>query len=400
MVHFNQYLNLNKYFGESLIHSSFQYYCVIFLYVLAFITIKYFDNPYFVIWVAYSFIPLLDELLTLDVRNPTKSEVKQLENDLRFKLPLYISLFVDWMFSIFILNHAVSHEFSLFKFIGYILISANNSAGNINISHELMHKDNPLDQLLGSLTLSKNLYMHFYIEHVHGHHKNVATPNDPATSRLNQTLYQFFPQTILGSLKSAWNIEKKRLLEVEKTSVWTYKNRMFYYALNNIILPIIVYKIWGFIGMVLFVGMGLGGSLILEVINYLEHYGLQRKEISPGVYEPVKIQHSWNTSHRISNYFLFKLQRHSDHHENGYKPYQILATYDDSPQLPHGYTVLLVLTWFPKLFFSIMNEYVSKYQNGIEIKEELVKKMHSDILKFITKVSIVLLILNILGFIL
>ena len=110
--------------------------------------------------------------------------------------------------------------------------------------------------------------------------------------------------------------------------------------------------------------------IILESINYIEHYGLSRKEISPGVYEPVDITHSWNAPHRISNYLLFKLQRHSDHHENSLKPYQTLCSYEKSPQLPQGYAFCILLAFYPKLWFKVMNPLAESYNNKKENKEE------------------------------
>lgn len=393
---------LNKYFAEDfLLCSTIQYYSIFVFYIISFYMIKYYDNPFFAIWVFYSLIPLLDEIFSLDLRNPTKEEEKKLENNLFFKFPLYLTVIMDWIFTFWSLNYCINQDFNLFKFIGYIGVMGTFSGSNINIAHELNHKNNSLDQLLGTLTLSKNLYMYFYIEHNFGHHRNVATPIDPATSKLNQSLFQFFPQTIFGSLKSAWHLEKKRLLEIEKKkSIWTINNRMIFYGLNNVLLPLFIYKIYGVVGFILFICQAIVGIILLETINYIEHYGLQRKEISPGVYEKVNIHHSWNTSHRVSNYLLFKLQRHSDHHENGYKPYQILSSFEQSPQLPHGYTVCLILAWFPKLWFKVMNEYVSKYSKGVEIKKDLIQNMNTEIFNFIKKISIVLFAMNILGFLL
>lgn len=391
---------LKKIFGDKLLCSSFQYYSVPLLYVATVASIKYYDNPYFMIWFIYAFVPFMDEVLSLDLRNPTKEESKAMENELRFKLPLYSSLFSDWFSTYFLLNYIASHpDLSLFKFVGCVIIAGNFAAVNINISHELMHKDNKLDQFLGMITLSKNLYMHWYIEHVQGHHKNVATPKDPATSRFNQTVYEFFPQTIIGTLKSSWALESRRLLDIKKLkSVWVPQNRILYFGLNNVILPLIVFKIWGFASLVFFLGAAIIGILLLEIINYIEHYGLMRKEISPGVYEKVNIHHSWNTPHRMSNYLLFKLQRHSDHHENGYKPYQILNSYEDSPHLPHGYTVCILLAMAPNLWFKIMNEYVTKFNQKKPITEEMKRRLHEDIVKFIGGIFAVNFVFMTLGF--
>ena len=390
---------LKNYFGDGLLFSTFQYYSIVVLYILGFVSIKHFDNPYFTIWLI-SLVPFLDEFLPMDLRNPTKEESKMLETDLRFKLPLYTALFVDWFFTIFILNYvSANKELSLFKFVGCFILGLSAAGINIVISHELMHKNNKLDEFLGMVTLSKNLYMHFFIEHVHGHHKNVATPRDPATARYGQTLYEFIPQTIIGSLKSAWHLEANRMLEIKKfKSVWVPQNRMLCFGINNIILPFIVYKIWGFNAFVFYVGTTVGGILQLEMINYIEHYGLLRKEISSGVYEKVNISHSWNAQHRISNYFLLKLQRHSDHHENGYKPYQILSSFEESPQLPHGYLVCILIATVPSLWFKIMNEIVVNYNLKKEISNEMRAMIHREIIRFIVLVFLISFCLMFLGF--
>jgi alkane 1-monooxygenase len=302
--------------------------------------------------------------------------------------------------TLFLLNYVTTKpNLSLFTYFGCLLVAGNFAAININISHELMHKNNKLDQFFGMLTLSKNLYMHFFIEHVQGHHKNVATPSDPASSKFGQTYYEFLPQTLIGTLKSSWNYETKRLLEIKKLkSVWVPQNRMLYFGLNNLILPLIIFKFWGFIGAFFFVGTAAIGIALLEVINYIEHYGLRRKEISPGIYEKVNIYHSWNTPHRFSNYVLFKLQRHSDHHENGYKPYQILTSFDESPQMPHGYSVCLLLATVPSAWFKVMNEYVLTYNQKKVVTPKLSQRMHRDIMQFIGVVFVITSTLMILGF--
>ena len=390
---------LKKYFGDSLLFTSFQYYTVVVLYGFSFYAIKYYHNPFFMIWLVYACVPLLDEVLSLDLRNPTREESKIMENELRFKLPLYITIFCDWFFTFLLLNFVTTQDIGIVELFLCILVGGNFSGININISHELMHKNNKLDKFLGMMTLSKNLYMHFYIEHVHGHHKNVATPHDPATSKFNQTIFEFLPQTLIGSLRDAWRIECKRLLEIKKyKSVWVPENKMILFSLNNIVLPIFIYKYWGLLGVVSFLGTAFIGILLLEVINYIEHYGLLRKEVSPGVYEKVNVFHSWNTPHRLSNYLLFKLQRHSDHHENGYKPYQILNSFDESPHLPHGYTVCLLIALFPNYWFKIMNQYVVTYNNEKHIGDDLQKKIHGDILKFIVTFFLVATPLMIYGF--
>lgn len=176
--------------------------------------------------------------------------------------------------------------------------------------------------------------MHFTIEHLYGHHKWVSTPLDPATAPQGMTLYQFVPRSIVGSYRSA------------------FKTNPLFVALSTIIEALFVGAIWKYYDTkttLFFLSYAAGGIFILELINYIEHYGLQRRLKEDGTYERVNIRHSWNAPHRISNYLFFKLQRHSDHHENGLKPYQTLCSYEDSPQLPHGYLVCLLIALYPKV---------------------------------------------------
>jgi alkane 1-monooxygenase len=174
---------------------------------------------------------------------------------------------------------------------------------------------------------------------------------------------------------------------------FVYENKMIWYTLNNFILPIIIFKIYGFYGMIYFVSIGCLGAIYLEIINYLEHYGLQRKKLENGQYENVNITHSWNSPHRFSNYLLFKLQRHSDHHENSLKPYQSLCSYDDSPTLPNGYPICLLLATFTNLWFSIMNPMVISYNKGEKLPEIKKKEIQNSLMRFIYYVNFVLMVM-------
>jgi alkane 1-monooxygenase len=180
----------------------------------------------------------------------------------------------------------------------------------------------------------KNFYMHFTIEHLYGHHKKVATPDDPATSQKGMTLYQFLPKSIIGSYISAFKINPIF------TTLTTIGSFLFFS---------LMYKVGGLFLLAIAFLSGFGGALVLEVINYIEHYGLERKRNADGSYERVTIRHSWNAPHRFTNYMFYKLQRHSDHHENSLKPYQTLCSYEDSPQLPHGYIGCVIIAIFPSV---------------------------------------------------
>ena len=223
------------------------------------------------------------------------------------------------------------------------------------LSHELIHKggfDKVLGMTynnLGTINEIKLYYAHWTTEHLIGHHKMVATPEDPASAPKGMSLYQFLPKTVVGTYKSAF-----------KLSPWS---TLFYTACYVAIFSAIWF-IFGALYAFFSVIISAGAILMLEIINYIEHYGLRRKLLPDGTYEKVNIRHSWNAPHRMSNYLLFKLQRHSDHHENAMKPYQTLCSYDDSPMLPHGYIVCMIMATIPSLWFDIMDPLVDEYNSS------------------------------------
>jgi alkane 1-monooxygenase len=237
------------------------------------------------------------------------------------------------------------------------------TSGGINVAHELGHKKEAWARFHSKLNLMTVCYMHFYIEHNKGHHVNVGTPQDPATSKKNQTFYAFWFQTVIGSWRDAWQIEKRRL-ESKKLPLWNpIHNQMLQYVIFPIlfigILTLIFSLLQGiFVWQVplFFLAQSYLAFSSLEAVNYIEHYGLQRREIAPGKFEKVNPLHSWNANHLISNFFLLQLQRHSDHHAYAARPYQILRHFEESPQLPYGYPVMILMSMIPPLFFKVMNK--------------------------------------------
>jgi alkane 1-monooxygenase len=215
-----------------------------------------------------------------------------------------------------------------------------------------------LEKVLGNILLLNVNYMHWGNEHLDGHHDQVATPEDSATSRMDESLYHFLPRTYFGTYWSAWKLELKRIEREGGSKL--LNNRMIAYALAPLAWGALLAKATGggakALGM--FYAQGLGGSLILEMVNYIEHYGLVRDKLEDGSYEPVQPVHSWNAPQRLSNAFLFKLQRHSDHHSFASRPYHLLRVYDESPQMPSGYPGMLSLALFPPIWRWIMNPLV------------------------------------------
>lgn len=241
------------------------------------------------------------------------------------------------------------------ELVGVLISTALVTAGGaINAAHELMHRVRPLDRALAELLMTTATYTHFNIEHVHGHHKHVATPLDPATARRGESVYAFLPRTLWGGLRSAWRIERER--NVRRGVPWlTWRNRLTRYAAEIAAAYALVALAFGPVGVAFFAAQSLGAVLLLEVINYVEHYGLQRDRLADGRYEPVAPRHSWNANHRISNWWLFNLQRHADHHETASRPYYHLVALEDGPQLPFSYPAAILVALVPPLWWALVD---------------------------------------------
>jgi alkane 1-monooxygenase len=244
------------------------------------------------------------------------------------------------------------------------------NASGINIAHELGHRKEKWCRFWAKVNLMTVCYMHFYIEHNRGHHVNVATPLDPATSRKNQWFYAFWFQTVLGAWASAWRLEARRM-KAKNLPTYALQNEMWLCILLPLAFAGVMFWWGGTVGILFFFLQSLMAFSSLEIVNYIEHYGIERKLLPNGKYERVNPLHSWNANHLISNLFLFQLQRHSDHHANASRPYQILRHFETSPQLPFGYPVMIILALIPPLWFAVMNKRLENWklqnelQNGV-----------------------------------
>ncbi len=232
----------------------------------------------------------------------------------------------------------------------------------ITYAHEMMHQTNRFERTLAEILMTSTLYGHFCIEHVAGHHVNVATPKDPVTARFGESFYWYFPRAVFGSLFSAWGIQRERL-QRRGYPVWHFSNAFWRYLFFYAAYFGVAYALAGWFGVKLFVLQAFVAFALLETINYVEHYGLMRRPLGGGRYEPVQPHHSWNASHRITNYFLINLQRHSDHHKNPMRRFPALQHYDEehAPQLPFGYPAMLLIALAPPLWFRIMNPRVLEW---------------------------------------
>eukprot|EP00924_Labyrinthula_sp_SR-Ha-C_P010693 snap_masked-scaffold_49-processed-gene-1.63-mRNA-1 protein AED:0.16 eAED:0.16 QI:0/-1/0/1/-1/1/1/0/510 len=334
------------------------------------------------LYFTFLILPQVDHFMPLDFANPTRKEQTKYRTgkDKIYRVPLYIWTFLEVLITFQNIKILLRTKMNLVdKFFLAQQTAFWNGAIGITIAHELVHKSSKLEKFLGNLLLCNVNYMHWGQEHLDGHHAHVATPKDPASAKRNQTVYSFFPQTFLGSLKSSWDIENK-MLKKKKISKWNvFKNP----NARNFLLPILyafgmsrINKTTFLKTLGLFYLMGLSSATYLEIINYLEHYSLERKKLinSNGEeeYEPVDPTHSWNSPHRISNSLLFKLQRHSDHHTYARRPYHLLRNFQESPQLPTGYPGMFALALVPPAFFWVMNPLVKAHDDNKErIKREV-----------------------------
>jgi alkane 1-monooxygenase len=233
----------------------------------------------------------------------------------------------------------------------------------INYAHELMHQKPKLDRWLGDLLLASVLYSHFRSEHLLVHHRYVATPRDPVTARYNEGFPAFYARVLRRSPASAWAAEAAMLAR-KGVSRWHRSNPFWRYAALQAALLATAFAIGGWVGIGLFVVQACTAIWQLELVNYVEHYGLTRRHLGGGRYEPVRPHHSWNSDQRASNWLLINLQRHSDHHTKPDRPFPLLQTYepDEAPQLPAGYPVMTSLAMIPPLWFRVMNPRVRAWR--------------------------------------
>ncbi|WP_367608037.1 alkane 1-monooxygenase [Legionella sp. W05-934-2] len=349
-------------------------YCFLFIYLLLplpFISLYlggiYVLLPFFVIYVG---IPLLDYFV-IDANNPTLEQEKILLNDKFFRR--IVLLYAPMQISIIALGcYAVTYQtLTLLEWWGFTLSIGLLTGGvGITLSHELIHKKNNVDQALSKLLLCFVCYGHWSIEHVRGHHFNVATKQDPASAPLGMNVYRFLLKTLLGTVRSSWNIEQKRL-QRKGYSLFSWHNNFWWIIFGPIAIIVAVTAIFGASALAFFVVQSITAILLLEIVNYIEHYGLERRKLANGRYEPVSPIHSWNANHWFSNLVLFHLQRHSDHHTYGAKPYQVLRHLDESPQLPSGYLGMMLLAVIPPLWFWVMDKRVLTYRNELSRKNSL-----------------------------
>jgi alkane 1-monooxygenase len=310
---------------------------------------------------AFFLIPVLELFFTPNENNLSETEVERRKDDAFYDWLIYlvvpVQVFMVWIF----LGSMQETGLTLLDKIGRVsAMGMLCGVMGINVAHELGHRTNWHEQFFAKILLLSSLYMHFFIEHNRGHHKNVSTPEDPSSARKGEMLYAFWMRSVVLAYLSAWKLERDRLGK-KGISFLSYSNEMLRFQVIQVSLLAIIWWVFGLQIMLFFIAAAVFGFLLLETVNYIEHYGLLREKKGDR-YERVMPEHSWNSNHVVGRIVLFELSRHSDHHYIASRKYQILRHIDKSPQMPTGYPGMMLMAIFPPLWFFVMNKRVENYR--------------------------------------
>ena len=303
----------------------------------------------------YLLFPVIDLLMGEDQSNPPESVVPQLEADPYYKIIARIHVPIVMAVFVYIGWFVVNTELTITGYIAAALTAGYIGGHGLNIGHELGHKKNKIDQWLSKIVLAPAAYGHFFIEHNRGHHKMVATPEDPASSKMGENIYSFAMRELPNAVIRASRIERDRLKGAGKNP----------FSLKNEFIQTVVMTIGFYVAMAVWLGPEVIPYLLIAAFwsmwqltsaNYIEHYGLLRQKLPSGRYERPQPHHSWNSNHIFSNWALFHLQRHSDHHANATRAYQSLRHFDNLPSFPNGYFGMFPVAYVPWLWFKVMDK--------------------------------------------
>lgn len=326
------------------------------------------EFAFFTIFVVFVLVPIVDILLGKDPVNPDEAAVISMSQE-RFYYWLTLSCLPLYALCIIYSSYLLMNwpELSLIGQIGYVMsLGVVGGIIAINVGHELIHKSTKLEQVSGGLLLSLVSYAGFKVEHIYGHHVHVSTPRDASSAQYNQSLYPFLANAYIHNFLNAWQLQKQRLSK-KGNAFLSLNNELILYYGFSLCCSLLLGALFEWLGHSFVVGVAVFFAqsaiafTLLEVINYIEHYGLRRRELDHGQYERVTPEHSWNSNYFLTNMFLFQLQRHSDHHAYAARRYQVLRHHENSPQLPFGYATMFVIALLPPLWKHIMNPKVQAY---------------------------------------
>ena len=308
--------------------------------------------PLIVVWIG---IPVLELLFKPDPSNMDAAEEEIAKTDSTYDFLLYMIVPMQYVALFLFMNSFTQEGIEGWMIAGRIFVMGLLCGTfGINVGHELGHRTVRFEQQLAKTLLLTSLYMHFYIEHNRGHHKRVSTPEDPSSARPGESVYAFYLRSIIGSWRSAWEISNRE--RIKKNIPWWHpKNEMLMFQLIQLAFVTLIALAFGLLTALWFVCAAVIGFLLLETVNYIEHYGLQRRKTGADSYERPRPAHSWNSDHVVGRLVLFELSRHSDHHYMASRKYQVLRHHEDAPQMPTGYPGMMILSLIPPLWFSVMD---------------------------------------------
>jgi alkane 1-monooxygenase len=308
-------------------------------------------------------LPLVDKFAGVDRSNPPDEALAALDKDKYYRWCVYLFLPLQYAGLVAACYLWAHGPLGTPERIGLAVTVGVVGGVGINAAHELGHKRENVERWLSKVTLAQTLYGHFYVEHNHGHHLRVATPEDPASAKFGESFWKFLPRTMIHGLHSAWDLETRRLAR-SGSSPWTLRNNLFNAAAMSIVLFGALIAVFGWIVLPYLLIQAAIAIVLYEAANYLEHYGLMRTRRPDGRYAKPSHRDSWNSDHLWSNLFLYHLQRHSDHHANPVRRYQALRTVDESPQLPAGYAVMIFCAMVPPLWRKVMDQRLMDFYDG------------------------------------
>ncbi len=310
---------------------------------------------FFPLFCLFVVLPIADYIIGRDRENPDVELANQMDSTLWYRwltlaaAPIYVGVLVwsTWYF--------VQTDFSTIGAIGWMASQGIvGGVAAINVAHELIHKNSKIEPFFGGVMLASVGYAGFKVEHLRGHHVHVSTPKDASSARFGENVYGFVWRGMPRNIYAAFQLEAERLRRANLPALHWRNELIWWYGLTLAMLLGCAWA-WGASAALFFVAQALGAAISLEIINYIEHYGLERKLDANGKYERTTHLHSWNSNYLLTNLMLFQLQRHSDHHENPRRRYQSLIHYDASPQLPGGYASMFLLALVPPLWFAVIN---------------------------------------------
>ena len=311
---------------------------------------------------AWVFIPVFELIIKPDEKNMDAAEEELARQDIIYDVWLYIVVIFQYGALLLFLRSMGEPGLKWWEITGRIFVMGLLCGTfGINVAHELGHRKKGYEQFLAKMLLLTSLYMHFFIEHNKGHHRNVSTPEDPSSARYGESLYAFYFRSVVFSYLSAWRIANRELTK-KGLPAFHYKNEMLQFQIIQLAFILLIAWFFGYFTCLYFFAAAIIGFLQLETVNYIEHYGLSRKKLEEGRYERAMPEHSWNSNHVLGRIMLFELSRHSDHHYMASRKYQVLRHHDNAPQMPTGYPGMMILSLLPLAWFYVMNKRVRQQQ--------------------------------------